>query len=438
MEITKDNAVELNAELDKLEKPILESGKVLMPANKESYDKGLRDEQARIDTTLNAVHDVFRKYLFIEDMDRLDLALAIGINYKERGTPLWVFLVSPPGDWKSELLMSFTGLHDVIMLDQITKNTLASGLKDTVDLGSQLQDKRSLLIFPDLASLLSCNKDDKRIIWGQFRELYDGRINKRTGSGVVRKYNSCQVNILASATPVLRNEYLLHQQIGTRELLYDCDPEQSQDKNKMDHAWDNEEYEEKMRKELRTVTSNFCLYHKLQKVKIPNEIKEFLQHEASRLALLRATGDIDWNTGELKGFVIPEIPTRLIKQFKRLWIALMSLDPEYSETTAKRIIIKLVNSSGSKTRQKILDVFKLPNNKNDWVTVPDLQLGTKLGRRVVKAECEQLWNLGSLEKQTVIMHFGGDIVPDRDGQNAWSRGFDREVDQYRAVTQKKL
>ena len=115
----------------------------------------------------------------------------------------------------------------------------------------------------------------------------------------------------------------------------------------------------------------------------------------------------------------------------------MSLDPEYSDGTAKRIISKIVNSSGGKARQRIIEAFKRIKDKEKWLSVPDLQLETKLGRRLVKAECEQLWNLGSLEKRLYIMHFGGEKVPDRDGELAWSRGFDREIEQYRAVRQKK-
>lgn len=438
MEITKDKADKLNAELDQIRKPPLEGSKAPMLATKESWDKGIQQEQAKIDTSLNDVHDVFEKWLFVDDMDRIDLALAVGINYKTKGTPLWIVFVSPSGDWKSELLMSFTDLSNMVLMDQITKNTLATGLKDTIDLGSQLTGKRSLLIFPDLASLLSCNRDDKKMIWAQFRELYDGRITKMTGSGISKKYDNCYVNLLAGATGVIENEYLLRQQIGTREMLYDCDPEPSQNKKKMEKAWANESYEEEMRVDLWKVVTDFCQHHTTKDIEITPKIKEFLFKQAEHLSLLRASGEIDWTTAELKGSVDREVPTRLSKQFKRLWIALKSLDPEYPDTSAKRIIRRLVNSSGSKARQKIIEVYKLSENKEKWLSISDLQLNTGLGRKAIKAECEQLVYLHSLEKRIHLVHIGGEVVPDVDGQNAWSRGFDREVDQYRAVRQKKL
>lgn len=437
MEITKDTAVDLNAELDQIEKPVLDSSKVLIPATKESYEKAIKQEQVKMGTSLDDVHKTFKKWLYIEDMDRLDLALAVGINYKTKGASLWIVFVSPSGDWKSELLMSFTDLSNIVLMDQITKNTLATGLKDTIDLGSQLTGNRSLLIFPDLASLMSSNRDDKKMIWAQFRELYDGRITKRTGSGISKKYDKCYVNLLAGATSVIENEYLLRQQIGTRELLYDCDPEPSQNKKKMEMAWENEGYEEEMRADLWRVVTDFCQFHKTKDIKITPEIKDFLFEQAEYLSLLRATGEIDWTTSELKGSVDREVPTRLSKQFKRLWIALMSLDEDYPVETAKRIIRRLVNSSGSKARQKIIDVYKLSKNKDNWLSVSDMQLETSLGRKVVKSECEQLTYLHSLEKRIHLMHIGGEVVPDRDEQLAWSRGFDREVEQYRAVRHDK-
>jgi len=436
--VTRSEAVELNADLDKLNNPTLENGKAHMPASKQSWDKGISQEQAKMNTTLEDVHTAFRKWLFIDDTDRLDLALAVAINYKKPGTPLWMFFIAPSGDWKSELIRSFIGLPDVIVLDQITKNTLASGLKDTSDLGAVLQNKDTRLIFPDLACLLSCNKDDKRQILGQFRELYDGYINKRTGSGVVRKYEGCHVTLIAGATPVIRNEILLHQQIGTRELMYDRDTEILQNEDKMEMAWENEEHEEEMREELKRVVYNFCLFHMPNKIRIPNAIKEFIKDEARRLAILRATGDIDWRYAELKGPITPETPTRLMKQLKRIYITLKSLDPGYPDKTAKQIISDVVDGSGSKIRQKILDVCNRLNNREKWLSIPDLQLETDLGRKIVKAECEQLTYLHELEKRIYLMHIGGADVPNYEGRIAWSRGFDKEVDQYRTVPQRKL
>ena len=435
MEITKADAVELNAELDKSNAPSLESDNAPIEATTEAWDRGIRQAQAKKNTTLEDVHKVFSKWLFVDDTDRIDLALAVGMNYTTTGAPIWIFLVSPAGDWKSELLMSFTGLPNVIQLDQITKNTLASGLKDTVDLGSQLTGKRSLIISPDLANLISCASDDKKMIWSQFREWYDGRINKMTGSGTSKKYDNCYVNFLAGATPVMRGEYLIHQAIGTRELLYDCDPDPSQNEAKMNQAWENEDYEEEMREELRTVVYDFCLYHTPENIKVSKAIREFLSHEANRLSLLRATGTIDWHSGELKGDVTREVPTRLIKQLKRLWLTLKSLDPEYPDKTAKRIIRKIIDSSGSKNRQRIIKAFKGAKTTDKWLNIADIRRETKLGRRTIKAECEQLWSLGSLRSETRVERIGASVVSDGCGGETERGGLIREVEYYSPIQQ---
>ena len=437
MEITRKDAVELNAELDKLNAPPLESDNAPIEASKESYDQAMRQAQAKKDVTLKNVHDVFKKWLFIDDTDRIDLSLAVGINYRNESSPIWVIIVSPSGDWKSELLMSFSGLPDVVQLDQITKNTLASGLKDVTDLGSGLTGRKTLLLFPDMGNLLACNKDDKKMILTQWRELYDGRINKRTGSGIVRKYDDCHVSLLAGATPSIRQEYLLHQQIGTRELLYDCDPDPSQNKAKMEMAWENEDHREEMKKELHTVVYDFCTFHKPKEITITKEIQNFLNSSAEHLSLLRATANIEWRTGELLSEATREVPTRLIKQLKCIWIALKSLDPEYPDETAKRIITKIIHSSGNKLRQSVINVFQRAKTEDKWLNTAQIQQEIKLSRRVLKAECEQLWFLGSLNKDTRVERIGASLVPDGYGGEVKRGGLIQEVAYYSPIQQEK-
>ena len=435
MEISKEDALELNAELDKLNTPPLESNTAPIEATKEAFDRGIRQAQAKKDTTLEDVHKAFRKWLFVDDIDRIDIALAVGINYRNDSSPIWIIIVSPSGDWKSELLMSFSGLPDIVQLDQITKNTLASGLKDVTDLGAGLTGRKSLLLFPDMGNLLACNKDDKKMILTQWRELYDGRINKRTGSGIVKKYDDCHVSLLAGATPSIRQEYLLHQQIGTRELLYDCDPDPSHNKAKMEMAWENEDHREEMKKDLHKVVEDFCTFHNPKEITITKDIQDFLNSSANHLSLLRATANIEWRTGELLSEATREVPTRLIKQLKSIWTALKSLDPEYPDETAKRIITKIIHSSGDKTRQHVIKVFKGVTAEDKWLNIPQIQKEIKLSRRVIKAECEQLWFLGSLNKDIRVERIGASVVSDGFGGETERGGLIREVEYYSPIQQ---
>jgi hypothetical protein len=401
------------------------------PSTKEAWEQGMEQERERTRyRSLQDVYTILKKWLYIQDEKRIDVLLATAISNQIPGTPLWIFFVGNSGDTKSELISALTVLPNTIKVDMLTPNTLASGRKDAKDLGGELRDSSKILIFPDLAALTSLNKDAKREIWSQWRNLYDGFINKRTGSGVNKAYENCHVTVIAGATQAIRDEYHIHQQLGTRELLYDTESEAKHNRDKMKAAWKNENYERQMREEIRNALFGFWCNHKYKEKEIPPEIEEFLYKEADRLALLRASAMTDWKYNELTNDAYPEVPTRLIKQFKRLFISLKNLDDNYPDERAKEIITHIVNSSGSKVRQKIIDVFKQDLEK-EW-TISKLQEVLRIGRSSLKTELEILWNLGSITKEIKKENWGG-YVTEEYGHEIIRGGRWEEVAYYRAI-----
>jgi hypothetical protein len=338
------------------------------------------------------------------------------------------------------------GFDDVVKIDQITPNTLASGKPDMrdkegniiarSDLGYKLQNKNTILLIPDLASLSSKKSEDKAEIWGQFRNLYDGFINKRTGAGVERLYENCHVSMIGCSTPVLRDEIIVHSQLGTRELLWDTGKEEDDGvTKKVSMAWDNEITEDLMRTEIKDSMQNYLKYNKFKRInekEIPEDMKKFLCSEAERIAVLRATGMIDQSYRELNNPVVPEIPTRTIKQFKRLYISLKSLDKDYSDDRVKSIIKTLVDSSGNMVRQLVLEV--LSKNYNSWYKIKDIQSCTKLGRNTVKSQLEMLWNMGVVEKEVREETIGGYVTNNTYGVEEHRGGHVEDIAYYRYMT----
>jgi hypothetical protein len=415
---TKAEAIELN--------------KLIMPATKESFQYAMKQERERTRyRSLKDVYNVLGKWLYIQDTKRIDVLLATVISNQIQGTPLWIFFVGSSGDTKSELINSLSVLPHVIKIDQITPNTLASGRKDAHDLGGELQNSSHILIFPDLATLTALNKDAKREIWSQWRNLYDGFINKRTGSGVNKAYENCHVTVIAGATPSIREEYHIHQQLGTRELLYDTEAEPEHNNDKMKKAWENETHEQQMREEIQSAIYGFLVNHKFKEINVSKDIEEFIYKEATRLSILRATATTDWRFNELTSHVYPEVPTRLVKQFKRLYQALKNLDENYPDERAKQIITHIVDSSGSKIRQQIVSVLK--NHTDKEYTIPELQSILKIGRTTLKTELEILWNLGSVTKESREERIGGYVTRNYDGVEEHRGGKIEEVAYYKAI-----
>jgi len=381
--------------------------------------------------SIQDVYDVIERWLFIQDTKRIDAILATAISNQKPGTPIWMFFIGNSGDTKSELINSLTVIPNTMRIDQITPNTLVSGKKNVDDLGSELENKSTILLFPDLAALSSLNKDAKKEIWSQWRNLYDGFVMKRTGNNVNKAYENIHVTVIAGATPSLRDEYHIHQQLGTRELLYDTEAEPRYNKNKMRKAWENETYEAEMRKDIQDVIYGFWANHKFKEITIPDEIKDFIFKEAERLSILRATAMTDWKYGELTNFIHPEVPTRLVKQLKRLYQALKSLDNEYSDERAKSIISHVVDSSGNKIRQAILDTFN-KNPENEY-TIPNLHSILKIGRTALKTELEILWNLGIISKDVRNENVGGYVYKDDYYQEQIRGGKWQDVAYYKLI-----
>jgi len=358
--------------------------------------------------TLQQIYDVAKKYFYLSDTKRIDIIMATALSNQLPGTPIWLIVVGASGDTKSSLAVPLGKHPAVIVLDNITPNTLASGKEDVEDLGSELHDKSKIIIYPDLAALSSKRAEDKAEIWSQNRNLYDGFIYKRTGSGVNKKYDNCHVTMIACSTPSIKDEFIIHAQLGTRELLYDTDANPNDNIEKMKAAWKNEEQEKQMQEEISIILCNFLLTHKVQEIEIPPEIETFLQKEANKLTVLRASGTPDRIYREPISPVYPEVPTRLIKQFKRVWMCLKSLDPLYSDEKAKEIISHIVISSGHKTRQLILDLLMNAKKLEEyaWKKIPEIQMEIKTSRVAVKEQCETLWNIGVFEKKIEIERIG--------------------------------
>lgn len=348
-------------------------------------------------TSLDDVHVVLNKWLYLEDNNCIDLVLATALSNQIKGTPIWLILCGNSGDGKTELLNGLRGLDNVETIDQITTNTLCSGKPNAKDLGSRLQDNDTILLILDMASLTSKQKDAKAEIWGQFRNLYDGFITKRTGNDTSRKYENCHVTLLGASTPVIRKEFLIHQELGTRELLYNTYSTSETDNERMDKALMNENNELQMKKEIQNVMTGFIKSHKIEEIEISEDIKKFVKEQANMLKNLRATVDTDGFYHECNQDVNLERPTRLVKQFIRIYRALKSLDKNYPDDRAKDIIRHIVESSGNEVRHKILSSMQYYHP----YTISEMQQITRLGRSAVKPQMEALWNMKIIDKEVV-------------------------------------
>lgn len=145
------------------------------------------------------------RWLRLPGNGREHLAVIMGTvlaNVCLEGDPVWVFIVGPPGSAKTELLQHLAASEHVVHRTSLTQAALVSGMPSSGAAGDpslmpQLH-KKVLVIkdFTEILALPSAMRDD---IFAQFRQAYDGKVEKHFGAGGVKK---CEANfgMLAGVT----------------------------------------------------------------------------------------------------------------------------------------------------------------------------------------------------------------------------------------------
>ena len=343
--------------------------------------------------SLEMLHLAYKNELYIEDTDRIDVVLAVALSAKLDGIPLWLIVVGPSGDMKSVQINALEGLPNKEILHNLTSKTLVNGHADKKkypDLAPQL-DKKIVLI-PDMAQILQLPPSEKGELWGQLRDLYDGYAGKNSGMGSTAKYSGLKTTLIAGSTPVIDSQILIHQGLGTRELIYRTNGSKNKEKV-MQKCFDNEQNEREITDRIRFATTMF-LKRNIINTGAKQEILDQIMVMAKYTAYMRTTAEFDQYTNELRNTAYPEEPTRIAKQLKRLYICLKNLDKNYPDETALRILWHVAKSCAFPLRLQVFEF--LSQNKGDFSTSQLSEL-LSIGKSTAKRECCLLENLGIIK-----------------------------------------
>lgn len=350
------------------------------------------------EATLQDVYDVYKKWLHIEDTDRIDAVLSIAITREVLGTKLWLIVIGPSGDGKSEQLNALNNCRFIKTIQEFTAKTLVNGNPKTPDFAPTI--KNHTIIISDMAQILKLHPNEKAQVWAQLRNLYDGFAGKQSGLGKDVLYTDLNVTLLAGSTPVIDAQILIHQDLGTRELVYRTKP--CDIKPLMEKIFMNEKQEKQMRIEISEVTQKFMETKKYVDVDVPPSIGDKLKDYAEYLTIMRASVQIDSYSGELIQNAHPERPTRILKQFIRLYKALKSLDPNYTDEKALSVIKHIKDSSSFPNRVNVLYLMIEETRLSTYKIAEKLKIGIKTAYR----ELNVLWNMGLLKRETERDNYG--------------------------------
>jgi hypothetical protein len=382
--------------------PFTRSSAFLSPARLAELKEEMEEIPAELKgMTLDRLKEIIKKWLYLDeaDFEVIDVILATALDRAIPGDPIWTFVIGPPGATKTELIRALSG-PDIYTTSSVTAHTLITGLRDesAQDLLPQLDGK--VLVIKDFTTTLE-NEDELGQILADLREAYDGYLEKNYGSGVGKKSYHASFGLTAGVTPVIDAYSIVHGLLGERFIKIRM---RTDAKKSTERAMQNVGREDEMRKEIRLAVRALLDEAKKRlkdgiKIEIPKEIERKLLELAVFTATARSGVHRD---RQHIMTVLPEaeVGTRLVKQLKKLMIALAVVRGK-SEVGLKEFytILRVATDSVPKKRLKVLEAF-LDGSEN----ADGLFLGRQISQVVraptttVTETLEDLWALGLLSR----------------------------------------
>lgn len=333
----------------------------------------VRKKRTKVDSS--TLFEGFRKWLFMETDEPLAVMFGTLFANLLEGDPIWMFLVARPGGTKTELLRALEDIPTVMTISTMTPHSLVSGMNGPAGEDPSLIPKLDgkVLVFRDFTTVLSSRSYDRDEIFGQLREAYDGRMEKRFGNGVVRRYES-KFGFLAGVTPDIDAFVSLHAGLGERFLKYRMfeDTRPSIEQQLISRAISNVGQEDPMRDALRILASEFAeriLEKGLDRVPScsPAMARKFARL-AAVCARMRGTVPRDQYHPEMMTHQAGhELGTRLGKQLLKLASG-VALYYGHSEVGLQEYQIAArvgVSSAASKTTEVIKALYRASNQRHD-------------------------------------------------------------------------
>lgn len=267
------------------------------------------------------------------------VALAVAFSNWLKGDPVWVMLVGPAGSCKSEILMSLSGLEQVIAVSSLSPKGLVSGFltRDGHDPSLLARMNNKVMVVKDWTEILGLHSQAQEEIYSVMRGAYDGTVERLFGNGVERKYIT-HFTALAGCTPAI---YASKQaSLGERFLKYHMQKGVGfNSDNAILSAMDNLNQELEMRGELREQVAAFFLNFgdAEEKIRLP-ALPKWAQTKLVALSQLsgmaRGVVQRDFRGENIEYRAQHESATRLAKQASKLLLSLaMIKSPDFYKTT---------------------------------------------------------------------------------------------------------
>lgn len=220
--------------------------------------------------TLDEVKKAYTDVFVLPDDRVLDLVFATMINMYVKTDPLWLLIVGAPSSGKSEVIQAFYKVPKVFEVSDITENSFLSGMRDEQASLLHQIGKFGVIAMKDFTSILAYRAEKRENIMGQMRQIYDGYITKKTGTGKNQQWRG-KINLIGGVTEDIYIKEEEGASMGRRTILYKLP---QQDRMQMLHA-------------ARTSRSNEAI--SIKRERIQEAFAQFVQEQVEALPEGRLT-----------------------------------------------------------------------------------------------------------------------------------------------------
>lgn len=177
--------------------------------------------------TIEDIVNKFQEFFVLKDPGVVPLVLAtfIANRLSTVNAPVWLLLVAESSGGKTEIIDMFAELSGdqyklSYHISDLSPQTFISGMQNSANETSLLHKINGRMVFiKDFTTLLQKNKEARREILSQFREIYDGAFNKDFGTGKSVHWKG-RIGIIAGLTPPALETMAQYASMGERFVNY--------------------------------------------------------------------------------------------------------------------------------------------------------------------------------------------------------------------------
>jgi Domain of unknown function (DUF3854) len=348
--------------------------------------------------SLDELHKRFL-YWFGEhyDLDAIDVSLCVAAVEKLKGDPLWALIVSGSGMTKSETVVPIAHCDGAVMVSTITGESALLSMTSKKDrtaeatggLLLELGD-RGILILKDVTTILSMSGDRRDAVLSAFREIFDGRWDRRAGvdGGVVATWTG-RIAMLGAVTTAWDAAHAVIAKCGDRFVLLRVDSTRERTAT-ADSALTAIGHEAEMREELAALAAGVVVGvdPSIETTLTPDE-QSMLIKAADLVTRCRTGVERDYQSNPVMAHAL-EAPTRFVKQLAQVMRGAIAIG--HDRGNALRLAIRVARDSMPPLRLQIIDyLVKEPRS-----TTAEVRKALQKAHNTVDRELQSLQLLGAV------------------------------------------